>query len=81
MLESQITLKLLTKSMSFSPSKRIIKVLNKGKWIEVGEVIYNRRNYKSIKIKEDSIEQKLLENGFKLKIEKTALKKSQRLYK
>ena len=81
MLESQITLKLLTKSMSFSPSKIITKVLNKGKWIEVGEVIYSRRNYKSIKITEDSIEQKLLENGFKLKIEKTALKKNQRLYK
>ena len=38
-LESQITLKILAKSISFSSSKMIIKVLNKGEWIDVGKVI------------------------------------------
>ena len=78
MLESQIALKLLTKSILFSSSKRIAKVIKKANIIEVGKVIYNIRNYCKIKITEDSIEQKQLVNGFIWKIDKVALKKSKR---
>ena len=41
-------------------------------------LIYSRRNYCKIKITEDSIEQEQLVNGSIRKIEKAALKKSQR---
>ena len=58
-----------------------LKVLNKGKGIEVGKVIFNWRNYKSIKITEDNIEHKQVVNDFIQKIEIMALKKIQRLYK
>ena len=57
-LESQITLKLLTKSILFSSSKTIAKVIKKANIIEVGKVINSIRNYCKIKIIEDSIEQK-----------------------
>ena len=40
MLESQIALKLLTKSILFSSSKRIKKVIKKTNIVEVGKVIY-----------------------------------------
>ena len=63
MLESQISLKLLTKSILFSSSKRIAKVIKNANIIEVGKVKYNRRIYCKIKITEDSIEQKQLVNG------------------
>ena len=76
-LESQITLELLVKIISFSSSKRIIKVNNKAKIIEVGEVIYSIRNYCKIKITKDSIEQSQLVNDFIQKIEMTALKRRQ----
>ena len=81
MLYSQITLKLLAKNMSFSSFKRIAKVLNTGRWIEVGKIIYSIINYCNIKIAEDSIEKKQFENDYMLKIKITALNKSQRLYK
>ena len=58
MLESQIALKLLTKSMSLYPPRRLQKSLIHEKWIEVGKVIYSKRNFKRIKITEESIEQK-----------------------
>ena len=58
-----------------------LKVLNKGKWIEVGKVIYNWGNYKNIKLTEVNIEQKQVVKDFIQKIEIMALKKSQRLYK
>ena len=74
-LEYQIALKLLTKSMLFSSSKRIAKVIKKANIIEVEKVIYNTRNYCKIKIIEDSIEQKQLVNGFIWKTEIIALKK------
>ena len=45
------------------------------------KVICNRTNYCKIKIAENSIEQKQLVNDSMQKIEITALKKSQRLYK
>ena len=64
MVECQIALKLLTKRILFSSSKRIEKVIKKANIIEVGKVIYNIRNYCKIKITEDSIEQKQLVNGF-----------------
>ena len=54
----QIALKLLTKSILFSSSKRIAKVIKKANIIEIGKVIYNIRNSCKIKITEDSIEQK-----------------------
>ena len=44
----------------------------------IGNVIYSRRNYWKIKIKEDSIKQKQLVNGSIWKVEKVVLKKSQR---
>ena len=44
----------------------------------IGKVIYSRRNYCKIKLTEDSIEQEHLVNGCIWKIEKAALKKSQR---
>ena len=47
----------------------------------IGKVIYSRRSYCKIKVTEDSIEQKQLVNGSISKIEKIALKKSQRWYK
>ena len=78
-LESQIALKLLAKSILFSSSKRIAKVIKKANIIEVGKVIYNIRNCCKIKITEDRIEQKQLVNGSLWKIEKTILKKSKRL--
>ena len=40
MFESQIALKLFTKSILFSSSKRIAKVIKKTNRIEVGKVIY-----------------------------------------
>ena len=58
MLESQIALKLLTKSFLFLSYKRIAKVIKKANIIEIGKVIYNIRNYCKIKIAEDTIEQK-----------------------
>ena len=51
-------IKTIDKEYGFSLSKRITKVLNIGKWIKARKVIYSRRNYKSIKITEDNIEQK-----------------------
>ena len=81
MLESQITLILLGKSMSSSLSKKILKVLNKGKWIEIDKVIYCIRNYKSIKITNDHIKQNQLVNDSIQVIKIKALKISQRLYK
>ena len=76
MLDSQIALKLLIKSILLSSSKRIAKVIKKANIIEIGKVIYNIRNYCKIKITEDSIEQKQLVNGSIWKIDKVALKKS-----
>ena len=76
MLESQIALKLLTKSILFSYSKTIAKVIKKVNIIKIGKVIYNIRNYCKIKITEDSIEKKRLVNGFIWKIKKLALKRS-----
>ena len=76
MLESQIALKLLTKSILFSSSKRIAKVIKKANIIEIGKLICNIRNYCKIKITEDSIEQKQLVNGYIWRTEITALKKS-----
>ena len=73
MLEYLIALKLLEKACRFLSSKRITKFLNIWKWIEVGKLISNRRNYYKIKITEDSIEQKQLVND--------SIRKSQRLYK
>ena len=78
MLESQIALKLLTKSILFSSSKRISKVIKKAIIIEIKKVIYNIRNYCKIKITENSIDNKQLVNGSIWKIKKVALKKSQR---
>ena len=76
MLDSQIALKLLIKSILLSSSKRIAKVIKKANIIEIGKVIYNIRNYCKIKITKDSIEQKQLVNGSIWKIDKVALKKS-----
>ena len=74
MLESQIALKLLTKSNLLSSSKTIAKVIKKANIIEVGKVVYtNIRNYCKIKITENSIEQKQLVNGSIWKIKKVAL--------
>ena len=64
--------------MPFSSSERATKVLNTGKWIEIGKVIYSNRNYNKIKIAEDVIEQIQLVNDYIRKIEITALKKGQR---
>ena len=77
-LESQIALKILAKSILFSSFKRIAKVIKKANIIEVGKVIYDIRNYCKIKITEDSIEQKQLVNGSIWKIKKVALKRSLR---
>ena len=76
MLESQIVLKLLTKSILFSSSNKIAKVIKKANIIKIGKVIYNIRNYCKIKITKDSIEQKQLINGSIQKKEITTLKKS-----
>ena len=76
MLESQIALKILTKSILFSSSKRISKVIIKANIIEIGKVIYSIRNYCKIKITEDSIEQTQLVNGSIWRTEITTLKKS-----
>ena len=76
MFESQIALKLSTKDILFSSSKRIAKAIKKADIVEIGKVIYNIRNYCKIKITEDSIEQKQLVNGSIWKIKKVALKKS-----
>ena len=81
MLESQITLILLTKNVSFSLSNKFKKSLIKGKWIEVRKVILRWRNYKTIKITGDNIKQKQLVNDSIQKLEIIAQKKSQRLYK
>ena len=43
MFESQIALKLLTKSFLFSSSKRIAKVIKKTNIIEIGRVIYKHK--------------------------------------
>ena len=74
MLELQISLKLLTKNMLFSSSKRNTKVLNTGKWIEVGKVVYSNRFYIKIEKTDGSTEQKKLAYDFIQKIEITALK-------
>ena len=76
MFESQIALKLLINSILFSSFKRIAKVIKKPNIIEIEKVIYNIRNYFKIKKTEDSIELKQLVNGFILKIDEVALKKS-----
>ena len=69
MLEFQIALKLFTKIILFSSSKRIAKVIKKTNIKEVGKEINNIRNYCKIKITEDSIEQKQFVNGSIWKIE------------
>ena len=72
---------IIDKQHVFFINQEYLKVLNKGKWIEVGKVIYNWRNYKNIKITEDNIQQKQVVNDFIQNIEIMALKKIQRLYK
>ena len=57
-LESQIALKLLKKSILFTSSKTIAKVIKKANIIEVGKVINSIRNYCKIKIIKNSVEQK-----------------------
>ena len=74
MLESQITLKLLTWVCRFHPL-RDIKVFNMGKLIVNWKIICSIRNYCKIKITKNSIEQKQLVNDSIWKIEIIALKK------
>ena len=60
--------------MSLNSSRRIQKSLIKEKWIDVGKVIYSRKNYCKIKITEESIQQKQLLDNYIQKIKITALK-------
>ena len=56
----------------------IQKRIAKEKWVVVGKVIYNKRNYCKIKIIENQDWQKELDVGSFWKIEKSALKISNR---
>ena len=74
-------IKIIDKEHVYFTIQEDYKVLNTGKWIEVGKVKYNRRNFFSIKITEDSIEQEQLVNDSIWKIEIRKRKKSQKYIK
>ena len=79
MLESQIALKLLTKSILFSSSKRISKVIKKANIIEIKKVIYNIRNYCKIKITEDNIDKKTISKWFYMEDKESSTKEKTKI--